>query len=100
MQADLAALWRACARSIDKPKRVLFMLSFINGRPMAAGRSTAADGIIRLAGATNAIDGYDGYKPVNDEAVIAAKPDAVLVMQRGRDSSDAETRRLPTRHSR
>ena len=49
---------------------------------MVAGRNTAADGIIRLAGAVNAIDAYEGYKQISDEAVIAAGPDTVLVMQR------------------
>ena len=49
---------------------------------MVAGRNTAADGIIRLAGAVNAMTGYEGYKPVNDEALIAARPDVVLAMWR------------------
>ena len=39
----------------------------MNGRPMVAGRATAADGIITLAGAANAITAYDGYKLMNDE---------------------------------
>jgi iron complex transport system substrate-binding protein len=81
VQADLTALG-AIKSTIAKPKRVLFVLSFVSGRAMVAGRNTAADGIIRLAGATNAIAEYEGYKPVNDEAVIAAKPDVVLVMER------------------
>ena len=58
---------------------------------MVAGRNTAADGIIRMAGAVNAIDAYEGYKQISDEAVIAAGPDTVLVMQRGRDNIDAAT---------
>ena len=36
---------------------------------MVAGRATAADGIIALAGAANAITEYEGYKLINDEAV-------------------------------
>lgn len=88
--ADLAALARLRAR-IAEPKRVLFMLSFLNGRPMVAGRDTAADGIIRLAGGVNAIDAYEGYKPVNDEAVIAARPEAVLAMERKGHRLDADT---------
>jgi iron complex transport system substrate-binding protein len=88
--ADLEALAKLRAR-IAKPKRVLFMLSFVNGRPMVAGRSTAADGIIKLAGGVNAIDAYEGYKPVNDEAVITAKPDAVLAMERKGHTIDAAT---------
>jgi iron complex transport system substrate-binding protein len=62
--------------------RVLFVLSFVNDRAMVAGRDTAADGIIRMAGAENAMPDLTGYKPVGDEAVIAAKPDVVLMMDR------------------
>jgi iron complex transport system substrate-binding protein len=82
VRADLAALGRFRS-AIHKKKRVLFVLSFVGGRAMVSGRHTAADGIIRMAGAENAIDAYDGYKPISNEAVIAARPDVVLSMQRG-----------------
>ncbi|MCW5692700.1 MAG: ABC transporter substrate-binding protein [Pseudolabrys sp.] len=79
---DLAALARIRA-GIGEKKRVLFVLSFVNGRAMAAGTHTAADGIIKLAGAVNVIGDYDGYKQLTDEAVIAARPDVILSIQRG-----------------
>ncbi|MCF8476212.1 MAG: hemin ABC transporter substrate-binding protein [Pseudolabrys sp.] len=82
VRADLEAL-KTFKAGIGKPKRVLFVLSFVNGRAMAGGTKTAADGIIQLAGAVNAITDYEGYRPINDEAVIAAKPDVVLTMERG-----------------
>ena len=63
---------------VTKPVRVMFVMSLLNGRAMAAGQNTAANEIIQLAGAVNAIDGYDGYKIINDEAIVAAKPDVVL----------------------
>jgi len=88
--ADLQALAQTRQR-IAAPRRVLFLLSFVNGRPMVAGRSTAADGIIRLAGAVNAVSEYDGYKLIGDEAIITARPDAVLAMQREGLALDAET---------
>lgn len=69
-------------KGIEKPARVMFILSFTNGKPMVAGRGTAADGIIRLAGGVNAITEFEGYKPVSDEAIVAARPDAVLGMER------------------
>ena len=75
---------------MTKPVRVMFVMSLLNGRAMAAGQKTAANEIIALAGAVNAIDGYDGYKIINDEAIVAAKPDVVLSIQRGKDSVDAE----------
>ena len=91
--ADLdVAIADAARRPQSERKRVLFILSFQNGRIMAAGRHTAADGIIGLAGAINATeDTFDGYKPLTDEAVINAKPDVVMVMPRpGAGSTDEE----------
>lgn len=77
--------------SVKKPVRVMFVMSFLNGRAMVAGHKTAANEIIKLAGGVNAVDGFDGYKPVNDEAIVAAKPDVILTMQRGREQLDAQT---------
>ena len=90
VKADLAELEKLRTK-ITQPKKVLFVLSFLNGKPMVAGRNTAADGIIKLAGGVNAMDGYEGYKQIADEAVIAAAPDAVLAMQRPQDNLDATT---------
>jgi iron complex transport system substrate-binding protein len=90
IQEDLAALTALRARTV-KPKRVLFVLSFMNGRPMVAGRNTAADGIIALAGGVNAVTGFEGYKQVNDEAVIAAQPEVILVITRDGHHIDADT---------
>jgi iron complex transport system substrate-binding protein len=86
---DLTQL-RELRAKVTKPVRVMFVMSLLNGRAMAAGQKTAANEIIALAGAVNAINGYDGYKIVNDEAIVAAKPDVVLSIQRGKDSVDAE----------
>ena len=61
-------------------KRILFVLTVQNGRLMAAGKDTAADGIIKLSGAQNAIDGYNGYKLLTDEAIINSSPDLILMM--------------------
>jgi iron complex transport system substrate-binding protein len=90
IRADLDAL-AGLRRHIAKPARVLFLLSFMNGRPRVAGRATAADGIIRLAGAVNAVTEYEAYKLVSDEALIAAQPDVVLAIQRDSHPLDAKT---------
>ena len=82
VQADLDVLAKLRSK-IGGKKRVLFVLSLLNGRALVSGKNTEADGIIRLAGAVNAIDEYEGYKPLSDEAATAAKPDVVLTMQRG-----------------
>ena len=87
--ADLAQL-RALRAKVKKPVRVMFVMSLQNGRAMVAGHKTAADEIIRLAGAVNAVDDYDGYKIIGDEAIVAAKPDVALSIERGKESLQAD----------
>lgn len=72
----------ALARARDSKPRVLFMLSIGRGAPLASGHGTAADGLIAAAGGRNAIDGYEGYKPLSPEAAVEAAPDVVLVTHR------------------
>lgn len=86
--ADLAQLRELRAR-VTKPVRVIFVMSLLNGRALVAGRKTAADEIIQLAGAANAVSDYEGYKPIGDEAIVAAKPDVVLSIERGADTLQA-----------
>ena len=71
------------AAAIKERKRVLFVLSTQGGKILAAGSDTAADGIIRLAGAVNAVEGFSGYKGMTDEAIVSARPDVILTMKGG-----------------
>lgn len=80
-EADMAALAAAIAKAQQRPK-VVFLLSASRGL-LAAGQDTAADHMIALAGGANAIQGYTGYKPLSGEAVIAGKPDVILVTEHG-----------------
>lgn len=81
VDARFTALAALRAR-VDKPKRVLFVLSASGGRTVIAGKGTSADAMIALAGATNAGASIDGFKPMNDEAIVVAAPDVVLMMRR------------------
>ncbi|MFV0358742.1 heme/hemin ABC transporter substrate-binding protein [Tropicimonas sp.] len=80
VDAEIAAAVAAAAANPAR-KRVLFVLTSQGGRIMAGGTGTAADGIIAMAGATNAVTDFEGYKPLSDEAVIRAAPDVILMMQ-------------------
>lgn len=66
-------------------RRVLFILSLQGGRILAGGTGTQAASIIEMAGAVNAVDGFEGYKQLTDEAVSRAAPDVILMMDRGGD---------------
>lgn len=80
IRADLARL--EALKAGVTPRRVLFILSLQGGRVLASGTHTAADAMIRLAGAENAVTDFTGYKPLTDEAIISAAPDLILMMQR------------------
>jgi len=82
-ESELKMLAEDVAKIPAPKKSVLFVLSLSNGRVMAGGANTEAGAIIELAGGMNAAPGITGYKPLADEAVIAAKPDVVLSMTTG-----------------
>lgn len=65
-----------------KPK-VMFLLNLGKGSPTAAGRESAADAMIQLAGGENVFhDDFKGYKPVGMESISVANPDIILMMGR------------------
>ena len=70
------------ANNIKTKKRIMFVLTARGGRYLVSGSNTAANGIINMAGAVNAVTEYEGYKPISDEAISAAEPDIILLMQR------------------
>lgn len=86
---DLTAA-EARAAGIAKHQRVLFILSVQDGKILASGTGTAADGIIRLAGGDNAITEYQGYKQLSEEAIATANPDLILMMNRGGDHGPSD----------
>ncbi|MEP9373450.1 ABC transporter substrate-binding protein [Mesorhizobium sp. KR1-2] len=79
IDADLKAAEDLTANVAER-KRVLFILSMEGGKILAAGDHTAANGIIKLAGGVNAMEGVNGYKQLTDEAALTAKPDMILMM--------------------
>ncbi len=83
MQAD----WSRIRTSIDQRRspapRVLFILSHSPNQIMVAGTATGAQAVIDYAGGANAITGFNGYKALTPEAVIAARPDIVLFTDQG-----------------
>jgi iron complex transport system substrate-binding protein len=86
LERDISAQWAEVERAVagyQRRPRVLFLLAHTGNNAMVAGEGTAADAMIRLAGATNALGGFSGYKPLTAEAAIAAAPDVVLITTEG-----------------
>ncbi|MEQ8653261.1 MAG: hemin ABC transporter substrate-binding protein [Kiloniellales bacterium] len=69
-------------QAVREVPSVLFLLSH-SGPPMAAGRDTSAEAVIRLAGGRNVIDDFSGYRPLSPEMAVQAKPDVILLTQQG-----------------
>ncbi|MBY0360317.1 MAG: ABC transporter substrate-binding protein [Phreatobacter sp.] len=89
VEAGFAAL-KQQRDALAARKRVLFVLSLQNGRVMVGGARSSADAIIRLAGAVNAAETVEGYKPLTDEGLIAAAPDVVLMMKHNEHAASPE----------
>lgn len=77
-RAALAAARVQVAAYPDHP-RALFLMAQGPGGAMAAGRNTAADAMLRLAGARNVAEGFSGYKPLTPEAALALQPDVIVI---------------------
>lgn len=76
--ADLAAARKSLARTPS----ALFVLSIQGGRATIGGTETAADVMLKLAGATNAASSLKGFKPISEESIVAMDPEAIVVMSR------------------
>ena len=87
LQQSLVQQWaRAQAQVAErggKPPRVLFVLAHAPNQIMVSGADTSAQAMLDYVGARNVISGFNGYKPLTPEAVIAAQPELVLVTDQG-----------------
>ncbi|SDW52725.1 heme/hemin ABC transporter substrate-binding protein [Roseicitreum antarcticum] len=81
LQAQFDDLSQVTAQ-VSAPRRVMFILSAQDGRINTAGAGTGAEAMIELAGAVNAFDDIEGYRLLTDEAIAAAAPDVILMMDR------------------
>lgn len=69
----------------DAPRGVV-ILRLAEGSPVAAGRDTSGNGLLRMAGARNVLD-FEGWKPVSREALAQAAPDFVVITESGLEAA-------------
>ncbi len=86
LNADANELKLLTETNKKEPPKVMFILSMESGSPTVGGRDTSADGLIKMTGALNVMDSFEGWKPVSTEAIIQAKPDFILISERGLNS--------------
>lgn len=85
IEAQVAEMEALRARASARP-RVLFVYARGPGTVMVAGHGTPAAELLRLVGADNAIDAFAEFRPISAEAVIAARPDFIVIPSRGLES--------------
>lgn len=79
VEADGAAAVAAAARPSG---RVLYLYARGAGAPMVGGRDTAIAAMLGLVGATSAVTAWSGYRPLTAEAIVEARPDAIVMPAR------------------
>ena len=67
----------------EAPARALVLLGIRDGAPIGAGAGTSGHGVLRMAGALNALAAFEGWKPVSLEAMADARADFVVMPRRG-----------------
>ncbi|WP_447921492.1 heme/hemin ABC transporter substrate-binding protein [Achromobacter aegrifaciens] len=79
---------RELARAEAVPATRARALLLINrtGSPQGAGRDTAANEVMHLAGLVNVLQDQQGYKPLSAEAMGALAPDLIVVTQASLDA--------------
>ncbi len=85
LDIDLALADSIVAQSESKPK-VLFIYARGTGTMMVAGQRTQLDEMIKLAGGENAVSGFEDFKPLTAESLVAANPDVILLFDSGLSS--------------
>jgi iron complex transport system substrate-binding protein len=87
LEQRLMSEWRAVTEALrghGSTPRVLFLLGHSGrGVLMAAGEGTAAAAMIALAGGRNAFGATQGYKLLNAEGAIGARPDVIVITTEG-----------------
>ena len=89
VRGHFSALAALRARIVT-PSRAMVVLSLQGGRTLVGGRETTADGILSLAGIENAAAGLTGFKPITDEAIVAAAPETVVMMRNAGEPPDPD----------
>lgn len=75
----------------DKKPSVAFFISLAKGSPMAGGKDSSADHMIRMAGGKNAFQSFTSYKPISQESMIVASPEVILIARHAaKGMSDAD----------
>ncbi len=82
---DLAKA-KQCKEKLNSKPKVLFIHARGAGTINVAGKKTAGDEMIKLAGGENVIKEFENYKPLTAENIVSVQPDLILMPERSLES--------------
>ncbi|PWY36263.1 MULTISPECIES: hemin ABC transporter substrate-binding protein [unclassified Pseudomonas] len=80
-QLDQQQAWVSQARKKQAPPGVLLLLGHAGGKPLIAGKDTAADWLLQQAGGRN-LATHMGYKPFSTESLAELNPEVLVFADR------------------
>ncbi|MEL6443436.1 MAG: ABC transporter substrate-binding protein [Bacteroidota bacterium] len=81
-----AGLLRAEAAHPAIPPKALFIYARGAGLVSVSGTGTAAERVMELAGAENAVTAFEGFQALTAESAVEATPDVLVIPARGLES--------------
>ncbi|MGY2259322.1 heme/hemin ABC transporter substrate-binding protein [Pseudomonas sp. SDO55104_S430] len=81
-------VWVTRAQLKQPSPGVLLVLGHAGGKPLIAGKDTAADWLLQQAGAHN-LATHSGYKPFSNESLVSLDPDVLVFADRALSGSEA-----------
>ncbi|HTN33420.1 MAG TPA: helical backbone metal receptor [Marinobacter sp.] len=82
MMEDIQARIQHLEKTVNgADQRVLFLMVAGGHGVTIAGADTTANALLETLGATNAMASVDGYKPAGREALLASRPDAIVIAE-------------------
>lgn len=78
---DQQKRWVATAQATHKAPGVLMLLGNAGGKPLIAGKDTAADWVLQQAGGRN-LATHSGYKPFSVESLAGLSPEVLVFADR------------------
>lgn len=80
--------WVGKAQATQKAPGVLVLIGHAGGKPLIAGKDTAADWVLQQAGGRN-LATHTGYKPFSAEALAGLSPDVLVFADRAMTGDEA-----------
>ncbi len=82
LESHIKTIVKNRKKIVKKGVKVMLVLNMQSSSIIVAGSNTSGSGFIDLIGGENIFNSFEGWKPVNAEAILELNPDYIIVPQR------------------